>query len=339
MPAKTASMESLKRFIRTKGANFLKRPGITSIGVGYKRQKGKVTNKICIQFTVARKNSLSELKSAKLEKLPKFLFIDGVRTPTDILQRTFARSVIPVDIEAKIKSAAIRKKAADPIRPGVSIGHWTISGGTLGCVVYDARSGAPYALSNWHVLCGSGGKHGDAVVQPGRVDDSHVEQNKVGYLERSHLGEAGDCAIATISERTLRPEIAGLDVAVKRIGDPELGDRVVKSGRTTGVTHGIVTRIYVNARFDIFGEGMTIIGGFEIGPDPRLPAPMGEISMGGDSGSAWLHTENDKPTDMMVGLHFAGEAEDEREYALACYASSVFEKLSILPHKPSKPVI
>ncbi|MGH8247282.1 MAG: DNA/RNA non-specific endonuclease, partial [Gammaproteobacteria bacterium] len=62
----------------------------------------------------------------------------------------------------------------------------------------------------------------------------------------------------------------------------------------------------------------------------------GEISMGGDSGSAWLAASRGKPSDMMVGLHFAGEVGDAPEHALACYPKSVFEKLGIRPKKPAE---
>ena len=54
--------------------------------------------------------------------------------------------------------------------------------------------------------------------------------------------------------------------------------------------------------------------------------------MGGDSGSLWMHFSNGRATGLMLGLHFAGEINDEREHALACYPASVFEKLSVLPN-------
>jgi endonuclease G len=155
-------------------------------------------------------------------------------------------------------------------------------------------------------------------------------------LVRSHLGVAGDCAIASIDTRKLVPEIFDLNVSVSRIGEPDLGDRVVKSGRTTNVTFGIVQRIHVTTRVNYPGVGSKEIGCFEIGSDPQHPAVNDEISMGGDSGSAWLFVEGDKPTDMMLGLHFAGEVGDEPEHALACYATSVFEKLNIRSTQPSE---
>ena len=107
----------------------------------------------------------------------------------------------------------------------------------------------------------------------------------------------------------------------------------MKSGRTTGVTYGVVTRLHTITRLS-YGQGITEqIGEFEIGPDTERPAADGEVSMGGDSGSAWMALDDSgEPTDMMLGLHFAGEAAGAvGEHALACYASSVFSKLEISP--------
>ena len=188
-------------------------------------------------------------------------------------------------------------------------------------------------LSNWHVFQGASGVLGDRIVQPGRFDDNRVGENGCGRLVRSFLGLAGDCAIASLEGRGAEETILELDVPVRRLGDPELGDRVVKSGRTTAVTYGVVTRLHTITRLS-YGQGITEqIGGFEIGPDAERPAADGEISTGGDSGSAWMALDDrGEPTDMMLGLHFAGEAAGVvGEHALACYASSVFSKLEISP--------
>ena len=42
-----------------------------------------------------------------------------------------------------------------------------------------------------------------------------------------------------------------------------LGDKVIKSGRTTGVTQGVVVRIEVNTRLDYGTGSPAVIGGFE----------------------------------------------------------------------------
>jgi endonuclease G, mitochondrial len=337
MKKKDISLESLKSFIRKEGSRFLEQGNVTSIGIGFKITGGKTTGKLSIQFTVGHKVAPEALESIGATELPKSINIDGVEVPTDVLQRSFNIHPKEVKLEAKLQAASARKAVVNPITPGVSIGHPSISAGTVGCVVYDAQTGVPYIISNWHVLNGSKGAIGDAVVQPGSYDDNRVDRNIIGRLVRSYLGVAGDCAIASVEYRRLESKIIDLDVAIARIGEPELGDIVVKSGRTTDVTFGIVTRIHTIVRIDYGDTGTKEIGCYEIGPDPDHPAMNGEISMGGDSGSAWLFVKNGQPTDMMLGLHFAGEVGDEREYALACYASSVFEKLGIQPTQPAEP--
>jgi hypothetical protein len=106
------------------------------------------------------------------------------------------------------------------------------------------------------------------------------------------------------------PTILGLKTVVGRLGIAQLDDRVVKSGRTSGVTFGMVTRVEVITKMN-YGQGVTAsIGGFEIGIDPRNRPSTGEISQGGDSGSCWMAIETGtRATDIMLGLHF-GDAED-----------------------------
>jgi endonuclease G, mitochondrial len=334
MSKKSASMESLKAFVRKEATHFLQQENITSVGIGYKIKAGKPTKELSIQFTVASKVAPEELASINAVEIPKAFMIDGIEVPTDVIARSYDISARA----AKLEALPQRKIAINPIVPGVSIGHPSISAGTAGCVVYDANSGAPFILSNWHVLHGQNGKIGDEIVQPGSYDDNRVDRNVVGKLVRSHLGLAGDCALASIDQRKLASEIFDLNVGVSRIGEPELGDRVIKSGRTTDVTYGIVQRIHITTRID-YEVGTKEIGCFEIGPDPEQPAKNGEISMGGDSGAAWLFVDQGQTTNMMLGLHFAGEVGDEPENALACYAESVFKKLNISPTQPSKDVL
>jgi endonuclease G len=338
MNKKKVSMEALKSFVRKEGSQFLKQQNITSIGIGYKIKGKKPTKELCIQFTVGRKVAPEGLEDIGATELPKFFNIEGVEVPTDVIQRNFGTDANQVNLKAKLEAASTRKAVANPVMPGVSIGHPSISAGTAGCIVFDAQTGTPYILSNWHILNGPTGIIGDPIVQPGKHDDNRVDRNVIGRLIRSHLGVAGDCAIASVEQRRLEPKIIDLNIAVERIGEPELGDRIIKSGRTTDVTYGIVTRIHVTTRIDYEEAGIKEIGCFEIGPDARNPAQNGEISMGGDSGSVWLLVDKGKPTDMMLGLHFAGEIGDEPEHALACYAGSVFEKLGIQPTGPAEPI-
>ncbi|WP_433272031.1 DNA/RNA non-specific endonuclease [Actinosynnema sp. CS-041913] len=328
-------LAALRRFVRAKGAEYLRDDNVSSIGIGYKVENGKPTDEIAIQFTVKQKAAPEALGALNTALLPETITVDGVAVPTDVLERDYKTNfqIVPE------RASGERKVRLDPVAPGASIGHSSVPAGTVGCIVYDRVDGTPYILSNWHVLHGPDGALGDVIVQPGPHDDNRVDRNRVGTLVRSHLGAAGDCAIATIEDRRFVCEILELGVTAEKIGEPELGDKVVKSGRTTGVTHGIVRRVDAIVKLDYGGSvGAREIGCFEIGPDPARPATGGEISTGGDSGSVWMFkSANGKVGKTMAGLHFGGEAGGSTdEHALACLPQSVFEKLGVTlqPPKP-----
>jgi endonuclease G len=314
--------------VRQVAEKYLRDPNVNSVGVGYKMAGGKRTDTIALQFTVGRKFAPQELEAVETQPIPQSLEANGITFQTDVLERNFERH--PAAVSEDIKDE--RKRRLEPMMPGVSIGNVNSTAGTLGCVVKERASGDLRLLSNWHVFNGATGKLGDPIVQPGPYDDNRTKGNECGRLVRSFLGLAGDCAIASIVGRRISPEILELGVTVRRIGDAQLGDRVVKSGRTTAATFGLVTRIHTITKLDYDQQGEQEIGGFEIGPDDKHPAEHGEISMGGDSGSAWMAVSREGAAqDMMLGLHFAGETGEPTEFALACYASSVFEKLEIVP--------
>ena len=331
MAKRTAHVGNLKNVARNQAARYLDQPNVTSVGVAYKVKKGKVTKELCIQFTVGHKVAIESLDNEGLQNLPEFFEINGVKIPTDIIECDYEPSAMKVAVEEK----SSRKVRMDPLMPGASIGHTSISAGTAGCIVFGSNDGQEYLLSNWHVLHGATGAIGETIVQPGKYDDDRIEANAAGTLVRSHLGVAGDCAIAKIDQRDVEPEIMELGVKVSEIADPDIGDKVVKSGRTTGVTYGIVSRIYVTVRLNYGAVGSHNIGCFEYVPDPAKPPADGEVSKGGDSGSAVMLVKSGKPTPRMLGLHFAGEVGNAPEHGLACYASSVFEKLELSPQPPA----
>ncbi|MEV5240818.1 DNA/RNA non-specific endonuclease [Streptomyces cinnamoneus] len=326
-------LASLRQFIRTKGPGYLDDPNVSSVGIGYRVKNGKRGKELAVQFTVDKKVQPEALTALGTTALPSSVTVDGVEVPTDVIERSYQPHLRVVPEVA----SPDRKTRLDPVVPGVSVAHVKVSAGTLGCIVFDRKDGTPYALSNWHVLHGPDGKLGEDVVQPGPHDDNRVARNHLGTLVRSHLGLAGDCAVAKINDRRFLPEISELGVAPEELGEPELGDKVVKSGRTTGVTHGVVRRIDTIAKINYGGSvGEQAIGCFEIGPDPdNLPAD-GEISQGGDSGSAWMFkTARGRPGKILAGLHFGGEGGgDPDEHALACLPGSVFEKLEISLQPP-----
>lgn len=320
--------EELRRYVRRHGADFLADPNVTSVGVGYKITDGTMTDTVAISFTVAQKLAEPDISLIGSELLPTQVQVGREAVPTDVIERDYRPAYVIVPDAA----ADDRRRRIDPVVPGVSIAHPTLSTGTAGAVVYDTDSGTPYLLSNWHVLQGEQGAVGDDVVQPGPHDDNRAGRNRVGTLVRSHLGVAGDCAVTTVEDRGVDPTILELDVIPDRLGEPELDDTVIKSGRTTGVTYGIVTRVDVMVGIDYGGAvGERSIGCFEISADPAHPPEGGRLSDGGDSGSAWLfRAGNGRTSSVLAGVHFAGQTPGTGEdHGLACLSTSVFDKLGI----------
>ncbi|MDQ0955955.1 endonuclease G [Streptomyces phaeochromogenes] len=327
---------SLRRYIRTRGPELLDDPNVTSVGIGRKVTGDRRGKQVVLQFTVESKAEPEELEALGTALIPQTITVEGTEVPTDVIERSYKPQFRTV---AEVESPA-RKTRLDAIEPGVSVGRaggMPPGAGTLGCIVFDKADGSPYVLSNWHVLQGRDGELGDEVAQPGPHDDNRIHRNRLGVLKRSHLGVAGDCAVATIEDRSFIQEIFELGVVPKELGEPDLDDKVIKSGRTTGVTHGIVRRIDTIAKINYGGQvGVKTIGCFEIGPDPANPAADGEISMPGDSGAVWLFKQNNGRTStVLAGLHFGGESRGEPdEHALACLPTSVFEKLEITLDPP-----
>ena len=342
---RTKSEADYIALIRQKANRYLDTPGVTSVGVGYREksttegQRQKATRELCIQFTVAQKLAPEALDKANIKLLPKSIsFDDGQEVPVKVIERTFRSSYeLASDPESERKSRVLntrekRRSRLDPIAPGISISHKIGTAGTIGGIVYDNTTGTPLLLSNWHVLADQTEDTHVEIVQPGRIDHYDVENNQIGRLLRSHLGLAGDCAVATIESRKFTDEILALNVVPKRVAKVNLDDLVVKSGRTTGVTYGVVTRVGVTANINYGGiTGTKKIGCFEIRPNPQKADLTKEISSRGDSGSIWLIDGTADEQDIVVGLHFAGEIDPDpsEEHALACNIHSVLEKLDV----------
>ncbi|ALC19694.1 DNA/RNA non-specific endonuclease [Streptomyces pristinaespiralis] len=321
-------ISDLKQFIRTRGPGFLSDPNVSSIGIGYKEKNGKRGKELALQFTVDKKVRPEGLDELRTAEIPATIDIGGVPVPTDVVQRTYKPHFLVV-AEGETPQ---RQKRVDPVRPGVSVGNIKVTAGTFGCIAFDRNDGSPCVLSNWHVLNGRKGELGDVVVQPGTADDSRIAMNRLGRLKRAHLGRVGDCAVSTVTDREFTRDILDLDVTPTKLGEPQIDDKVVKSGRTTGVTHGLVRRPFALVGINYGGSvGVREIECFEIGPDPRHPADGDEISLTGDSGSVWMFTtRSGRPTDVMAGLHFGGEGDgDPEDRALACFPQAVFDELKI----------
>jgi len=101
-----------------------------------------------------------------------------------------------------------------------------------------------------------------------------------------------DAAIAEpVDENVVVNEILNIGT-IQGVAEGALGMSVKKSGRTTGLTTGVIQQIDVTVRVS-YGPNKTAVFVDQL--------MTGNISQGGDSGSAVLSDEN-----KLVGLLFAG---------------------------------
>jgi len=279
---------------------------VVAVGVGFKSVGGVQTNEPAVIVSVVKKLPSSQLVG--LAMVPSLL--GGVQT--DVIET------------GKIVAFQDPKQKMRPARPGVSIGHYQITAGTLGCLVQ--RSGQVYILSNNHVLANSNAaQFGDAILQPGPYDGgtaadriATLEQfipigfdagapppggcSPFGFLmrlfgpaPRATINEPGnntvDCAIAKpLSPDLVNPDILNIGVPIGVAAAP-LGTQVQKSGRTTGFTTDQITQIDVTVSVD-YGGKIAVY---------KNQLMAGAMSQGGDSGSAVLDLNK-----QVVGLLFAG---------------------------------
>lgn len=216
-------------------------------------------------------------------------------------------------------------KQSPPIQLGTS-GGWRFDlangyccGGTLGALV--DIGGQSYILSNWHVLAmdtdpGGNGKvaaTGDFVIQPGLIDvgcGAAAAQN-VGTLVLTDLPTASnvDAAIAAVE-----PGMVAADGAILEVGPPSnstaaaaVGQRVKKSGRTTGLTRSVVSGLFatVNVAYEDECAGQAAFTEDFTG-QILIKNRGSKFLNAGDSGSLLLEDVGQYPR--AVGLLFAGSS-------------------------------
>ena len=278
-------------------------PNVVGIGRGIKEVRGRNTGKQVVTVMVTKKVPKRELPRWAMVPLS----LDDIET--DVIEVGEIRALGRTDRER-------------PARPGMSIGHYKITAGTFGAVVFDVKTGEPLILSNNHVLANSTNgrdgraRPGDPILQPGRydggtdndviarldrfvpiykeVDESRckiasmvedvlnyaVKKMKKDYQVKlyrvSRSPNLVDAAVAKpLSAGDVSPEILELGTP-KGTADAEIGQIIMKSGRTSGVTKGRVKVVDATVRVAMGDAGDAIFA--EQVVTTQIAAP-------GDSGS------------------------------------------------------
>jgi len=239
---------------------------VQGIGLGTQKTHGIDTGIQCIVVYVYPKLPRSALGSRDL--IPAV--IDDVLT--DTVEMPPAQPLIRTTLTV---AEPERTRRWRPAPAGVSVGHYQLRGaGTLGAWVQDEKTGELFLMSCWHVLTNYGrGQRGDPILQPASIDGGSVENDTIARLEKwvdvkmlgPNLGEAKSNLKALIDQGKILP-INYVDVALARPVSSEvvsceilgvgkakgfaqtirLGEELVSSGRTSGVTHSHVSAVDVD---------------------------------------------------------------------------------------------
>jgi len=215
---------------------------VVSVDIDEKIKNGVPTGEEALSFGVKEKLPKEDVieEFSKDELIPSE--IDGVQT--DVVEEGEPTAPPNTDNEQIPKKGKSRKKKWRPIRPGISIGHIDITAGTENGVLEDEGE---FVYSNNHVLCNSNqGEKGDIITQPGPYDvpdDEDPEDYKCGELADYVKVEDG----CTVDLAWMEPTV-DYNIKTLGLGNPtgtkgaEREDRIVKSGRTSAITHGKVLK-------------------------------------------------------------------------------------------------
>ncbi len=312
------TLDELKK-VKDRNLKKLKQiKNVIGVGIGHKITNGKDTGELCLSVLVTKKMAFYELSNKDF--VPKI--IDN--NPTDVKE------------VGEIVALKARTERWRPAPGGVSIGHYSITAGTLGGFVKDTATNETLILSNNHVMANSNNASiGDTILQPGPADGGKVPQDRIADLERyvsiqfKDTGDS-DCSIANQISAFLNflAKIVGskhrmfaakieleyneVDAAVAKpawndvITNDIIDIGVITGTRTaeinmpvrkSGRTSGTNTGEIKDVNVNIdVGYGGSIIATFE----NQIVATA--ISQPGDSGSLVIHGSEQNA----VGLLFAG---------------------------------
>lgn len=231
------------------------------------------------------------------EKLPLAKLSKKAQIPSNV-------DGVATDVEAvgEVLLQSYAKRYPRPVPCGVSISNINLNGsGTLGCLVV-LNNGRLCLLSNNHVLANeNAAKIGDAIIQPGNAEPFPAPDQVIGALEKfipiQATGNLVDAAVAWTSLKLVAPNHVTYNMAPQPFA-ATLGMSVLKNGRTTQSTLGMVTDVGVNITvgYDPFPAGA------EMRDQIAIRGVNGPFSKPGDSGSLIVTAASKQP----VALLFAG---------------------------------
>lgn len=281
-------MDSIDRAIEQVKPLVEAAPGAHTVMRGLEKRDGKITGKECVVVLVENKGEATALKFV----LPYTVPVDGEPVRVDV-QQSAPFSILLLRqgqphcfVTQSFCAESIHQHQAcfSPVVPGgVQISprgaNWV---GTLGCPWKWNDGKDRYGfLTNRHVA-GIASQAGHAMGQP------DPQAKPVGALVKAELfrrDRANQVDLALYDSEVggkhhVKPEVFGLPKLLPGIAALKLGDRVTKSGRTTGVTTGTVTGLDAQTTVG-YGEH----GNLGFNGQVVIEGDGGDFSAPGDSGS------------------------------------------------------
>ncbi len=291
--ARLAMREAVRRYIYD--------PNVVLIDFGWRERGGTLLDREppCVRVHVIDKIPEAGLEAAVRRGKTRGKIQDTIaKFPVDIPQGAYQLNQSWYGWGGEWQQPSHRRTSrVTPMLGGISISDaYRDIFGTLGGLVIDRETGDKMILSNFHVLAGRwNARRGWPIYQPGRGDGG-TRADTVAELSHHAMASNFDAAVAKLTDdRLLINDQLGLS-PVRGVGWAQVGMNVVKSGRTTAVTHGRVSGVLGTNKN--YYDGVTCLIHNVMTIEPRTEP---DTSLGGDSGSFWL----DEKSRNVVGLHFA----------------------------------
>jgi hypothetical protein len=281
---------------------------VTIVEIGHREEGGRRLPGVALRFHVDRKLPMDQLLATGIEPVPREY--GGLRT--DVVEGRY----LP---QAGGWWDSSGRGRFDPLRGGISLGSARSAGaGTLGAIARDRSTGGLMALSNSHVLATVyGSAPGLGTQQPGALDGGDAD-DLVGWLARDAAPVGLDASVSRLGGQRGAINHQHGAGPLRGVKAPAVDTPVMKAGRTTGLTSGVITAIEGVGIFLYGSMRRTVRRTMTIESDGG-----GLVSAAGDSGAVWFDPRDRRA----VGLHFAGGGQPPR--ALAIAIEPVLEALAV----------